>query len=185
MKPVPEDIGPDQLLDKMILRMHQSLYRVGVGLVLADGEPVSAERVSDVTVEEVLDKVKGFLDSNPVDEHYIVFLHYLAKYPVSMCKRQVSPILKHLIGFHYRFGQMFKKDYERARAVSMEDLSEIFGRSKATIHECIKDTEENWREFQELMEREKEVEAKAERELIEEAKERLRKEKQPETFLTT
>ena len=72
---------------------------------------------------------------------------------------------------------MLRKEYDDVSSISMEELSEIFGRSKATIHECIKDTEEQWKKFLELKEKEGEIEAKAERELIEEAKERLRKEK--------
>jgi len=42
---------------------------------------------------------------------------------------------------------------------------------------CIKDTEEQWKGFLELKEREEKIEKEAKRELIEEAKERLRKEK--------
>ena len=59
----------------------------------------------------------------------------------------------------------------------MQELAQIFGRSKATIHDCIKDTEEAWQRFLEFKKKEEEIEAKAERELIEEAKGRLRKQK--------
>jgi len=93
----------------------------------------------------------------------------------------VSPFLKFLIGFHYRFGQFYKEEhYKKVQPVSMEELAQIFGRSKATIHECIQDTEEHWKRFLEFKKREEEIEAEAKRELIEEVKERLRKERPTE-----
>lgn len=186
MGAIPEAVTTDEFLDKVAHRFYQAAYRVNVGLLFTEGEPAVKEDLANVTVNEIMEKIAEFADSNPLDEHYIVFLHYLAKYPVSMCKRKVSKLLKLLIGFHYGYGQMFKEEhYKKVKPVSMEELSQIFGRSKATIHECIKDTEEYWKEFVELLEREKEIEAKAERELVEEAKERLRKEKQPEKLTTT
>jgi len=151
------------------------------GLTLTEDGPLVTENLSSLTVHEILDKIKDFLNSDPTDEHYNVFLHYLANYPVSMCRRKVSPILKYLIGFHYRLGQMFKKDYSKVSPISMEELAEIFGRSKATVHDCIKETESAWKSFLELKKKHEEAEAKAERELIEEAKQRLRKEKAAES----
>lgn len=178
MKPIPETFSADELLEKSVQRINQAFYRMTVGVPFTEGEPIVKEDMSNLTVNEILEKIKEFNDSNPIDEHYKVFLHYLAQYPVSMCKRRVSHLLKFLIGFHYRYGQMLKEEhFKTVKPVSMEELAQIFGRSKATIHECIKDTEGYWKEFLELMEKEKEIETKAERELIEEAKERLRKEK--------
>jgi predicted DNA-binding protein YlxM (UPF0122 family) len=177
MKPIPESLSKDQLLDKLSFRINQAIYRVGIGLVLADAEVSSKEDSSILTVQEILDKIKDFLSSDPKDEHYIVFMHYLASFPVSTCKRKVSPTLRYLIGFHYRLGQMFKKDYGKVNPVSMEELAEIFGRSKATVHDCIKETEGAWKDFLELKKKHEEIQAKADRELIEETKERLRKEK--------
>ena len=177
MKSIPETIDKDALLKKVSLRIFQAVYRVNVGLTLTEGEPLVSEDLSSLTVQEILDKIKDFLDSDPIAEHHNIFLNYLAKYPVSMCKRQVSPLLKCLVGFHYRLGQMFKEKYKKVDPVSMKELAQIFGRSKATIHDCIKDTEEAWKHFLEFKEKQEEIEAKAERELIEEAKERLAKEK--------
>lgn len=176
MKTVPRSVNADELLRRLSSRIHQAVYRVSVGLTLADCE-VSKEDLSAIKVEEMLDKIRDFVSSDPRDEHYIVFLHYLLNYPVSMCRRNVSPTLRFLIGFHYRLGHIFKKDYGKANPVTMEELAEIFGRSKATIHDCIKETEGTWKDFLELKKKHEEVEAKAERELIEEAKLRLRKEK--------
>lgn len=181
MKPIPESLDKDQLFDKLSFRTNQAIYRVGIGLILADAEVSSNTDLSTLTVQEILEKIKDFLSSDPKDEHYIIFMHYLANYPVSMCKRKVSPQLKCLIGFHYRLGQMLKKEYGKVSPLSMEELSEIFGRSKATIHDCIKETEGAWNSFLESKMKHEEIEAKAERELVEEAKERLRKEKSAES----
>jgi len=180
MKTVPESLNMDEIVRRLSSRIYQAVYRVSVGLSLADSG-VSKEDLSAMKVEEMLDKIRDFVSSDPKDEHYIVFLHYLLNYPVSMCRRNVSPTLRFLIGFHYGLGQMFKKDYGKVNPVTMDELAEIFGRSKATIHECIKATEESWKKFLEFKEKQKEIEAKAERELIEEAKQRLREEKAVET----
>jgi len=153
---------------------------VSVGLTLADSG-ISKEDLSAIKGEEMLDKIRDFVRSDPRDEHYIVFLHYLLNYPVSMCRRNVSPTLRFLIGFHYGLGQMFKKDYGKVNPVTMDELAEIFGRSKATIHECIRETEGAWKDLLEIRKKQEEIEAKAERELVEEAKERLRKEKAAES----
>ena len=75
---------------------------------------------------------------------------------------------------------MYKEEYQgyqNVTPVSMQELAEIFGRSKATIYDCIKDTEEAWKEFLDLKKKEEEIEAQAKRELIEDAKERLHKKK--------
>jgi len=177
MKPIPERINRDELLDKVSLRINQAVYRISVGLTLTEDGPLVVENLSSLTLQEILDKIKDFLNSDPLDEHYNVFLHYLVNYPVSMCKRKVSPALRYLIGFHYRLAQMLKKDYGKVNPVTMEELAEIFGRSKATIHDCIKETEGAWKDFLQFKKKQEEVEAKAERELVEEAKQRLRKEK--------
>lgn len=178
MKPIPEYIDRTELLGRVSWRIFQAIYRVSVGLTLSGGDPFVKEDISTLTVQEILDKIRDFLNSNSLDEHYVIFLHYLVNYPVSMCKRNVSPVLKQLIGFHYRLGQQHKKEYhKKAKPVSMEELAQIFGRSKATIHECVSETETSWKEFLRFKEQQEEAHAIARRELIEEAKERLRKEK--------
>lgn len=81
-KAIPERINRDELLEKASLRINQAVYRVGVGLILTEGEPFVKEDLSSLTAQEILDKINDFLSSNPLDEHYTIFLHYLAKYPV-------------------------------------------------------------------------------------------------------
>ncbi|NIO36302.1 hypothetical protein GTO27_01210 [Candidatus Bathyarchaeota archaeon] len=173
---IPKSIDRHKLLQETSLRIYQAIYRVDVGRALTNYDRAVAEDPSSLTVHEVLGKISDFVDSEPVDENYIVFLHYLAKYPVSMCKRHVSPLLRFLIGFHYKLGQMFKEDYKKVKPVSMEELAEIFGRSKATIHKCIEETEAEWKNFLADWKRQEKIETKAERELVEEAKGRLRRE---------
>jgi len=134
--------------------------------------------LSSLDSQDIIDKMIEFLNSNPKDENYACFLFYLTHFPVSMCKRSVSSKLKFLIGFHYRLGVPQKKDQKHINRVSMEELAEIFGRSKATIHECIKETEIRWKNFQAFVKRQTEIEAKAEKELVEEAKARLLKERE-------
>ncbi|MCK4478861.1 hypothetical protein KAU88_10125 [Candidatus Bathyarchaeota archaeon] len=156
----------------------QGIHNINVGDILVNLEHLtSKEDLSSLTTQEIIDKVKAFTESHHRDEFYDIFLHFLANYPASMCKRKVSPTLKYLIGFYYRLSRMLKKEYGDVSPISMEELSEIFGRSKATIHECTRATEGAWNDFLELKKREEEIEAEAKRELIEETKERLRKEK--------
>jgi len=137
--------------------------------------------LSSLTPQDIIDKMKEFLDSNPKDEAYGPFIFYLTHFPVSMCKRSVSLKLKFLIGFHYGFGVPQKKHENTIQNVSMEELAEIFGRSKATIHECIKATEKDFKVFQEEVKKAIEIDTKADRELIEERKAQLRREKSLET----
>ncbi len=177
MNPVLDTLTRNQLFEKMFQRIQQAVYRVSVPQALTESQPLATEDLSNLTVREILDKLEDFLKSDPIDEHYSIFLRYLEKYPVSMCKRQISPVLKILIGFHYHLGQLYREDFKKVKPVSMEELAEVFGRSKASIHECIKETEESWMQFLEFRKQRKEAKAQAERELIEEEKTRLRKEK--------
>jgi hypothetical protein len=94
-----------------------------------------------------MNKIRDVIAANPNDINKTCFLEYLAKYPVSMCKRDVSPLLKRLIGFHYRLGVPDEQqELNGAGKVSYDDLSEIFGRNKATVSVCINETE--WNEIQ-------------------------------------
>jgi hypothetical protein len=105
------------------------------------------------------------------------FLEYLARYPVSICKRDVSPLLKRLIGFHYRLGVPTEQQkLNGAEKVSYDDLSEIFGRSKATISECVNETETEWNEIQRQAELDTVAEEEAKRQLIAERKKKLEEE---------
>lgn len=166
----------DDLLLKLCKRIYDNIFKVGVASNLYDSG-IEERDCSTLTVQEIVNKIKDFLKSDPSDEKHIIFLNYLAKYPVSMCKRDVSPLLKKLIGFHYRLGIPNKEqELNGAEKVSYDDLSEIFVRSKATISQCVNETEIEWKELQQEIEDAKRIEAEAKQQLIEEEKARLRQE---------
>lgn len=164
-----------QLGEAMIKRVYDNFFKIGVASMLTDLDLEETD-YSTLAASEVIDKIRGCLAQNPKDVNRLIFLQYLAKYPVSMCKHDVSPILKKLIGFHYRFGVPNEQQVENgAEKVSYEDLSEIFVRSKATISECVNQTEIEWREIQEKAANEQKIEQEARKQLIEEKKQELRK----------
>lgn len=117
--------------------------------------------LSTLTAQEIMDKINSHLAQDCKEINDEIFLRYLAAFPVSMCKREVSPMLRILIGFHYRFSfpentPMPVKDEDRKilEKVSYDDLAEIFGRSKATISECILKTEPDWYKYLESVKHE-------------------------------
>lgn len=146
-----------QVLEAMGKKVWNMLFRVSIARQLNDSgydEP----NISVLTVHEVIDKIREFVNSNPSDESYEVFLRYLACYPVSMCKRQVTPLLKFLVGMHYRLGVPNKEQKQRGiKAVTYDELAQVFGRSKATISECIHETEVYWKEYQNEIKKEEEA----------------------------
>jgi hypothetical protein len=134
---------------------------------------------SSLTTQEIMDKIKDFVASDPKDNQCMIFLEYFAKFPVSMCKRTVSPLLKKLIGFHYHLGLSILEanKAEGATLISYDDLAELFVRSKATIHECVHDTELAWKQIQAEIGQEnlrEKAKAIALEDMIEEEKELLR-----------
>jgi hypothetical protein len=163
-----------KLGEAMIRRVYADFFRFCVASNLADLDLAETD-YSTLSVKEIMQKIRDFLAQSPSDINKIIFLHYLADYPVSMCKRDVSPRLRTLIGFLYRFGVPDKQEQEQgAEKVSYDDLSELFERSKATIFECVNQTEFSWREFQRSLEEQKRIEAEAKEQLIQEEKARLR-----------
>ncbi len=136
------------------------------------------ESYENVTTQEIMNKVKDFIAQEPSEVNYEIFLKLLSYYPVSMCKREVSPLLRKLIGVLYRIG-IHEPDEESSLdyKISYDDLAEIFCRSKATISDCIIKTEGEWQEVKQDVEREMEKDnyavAEAKRQLIEEAKQKL------------
>lgn len=163
-----------QLGEAVIKRVYDNFYKFGVASTLFDCGLEESD-YSTLTIKEIMDKIKDFLAQNPSDVNEIVFLHYLAKYPVSMARRDVSPTLKRLIGFHYRLGEPDEEQKENgAEKVSYDDLAEIFVRSKATISACVNQTELEWREVQQKVADEEKLEAEARKQLLEEKKQQLR-----------
>lgn len=163
-----------KLFEPIAKRIFDSVFKVSVASNLTDPSLEETD-YSTLTVSEVVGKIRDFLAQNPRDANQIVFLQYLATYPVSTCKRDVSPRLRRIIGFHYRLGTPdAEQEKNGAEKVSYDDLSEIFVRSKATISECVNKTEFEWKELQAKIQAETELEAEAKRQLLEEKKRELR-----------
>jgi predicted DNA-binding protein YlxM (UPF0122 family) len=133
---------------------------------------------SSLTVNEIMDKIKEFVNSDPDEDKYIPFVQYLAKFPVSLCKRDVSVTLKLIIGYHYILGSPDEKWInEGAEKFTYDDLSQLFGRSKQTIHTYIHQVEQELKELERKEDIERSVAKEiARREIIEEEKAKLREE---------
>jgi hypothetical protein len=108
------------------------------------------ETIENITKEELWKKISGFYErwKKDEDEYKLMdFFRYLTEYPESMCKNDMTPALKELIAETYIYG------IERSLACNrimntknepeytFDDLSIIFDRSKASIHEAIKEYE--------------------------------------------
>lgn len=113
---------------------------------------------------EVIDKIRDHYTNKPSDFQTGVFLQYLSYYPVSMCKKNVSPFLRFIIGFHYRMAIKLieeNEDFKALEKTSYDDLAKIFGRSKATIHACVNDTNHQWNDFLQYLNMEERVQVEA------------------------
>lgn len=171
---IREGVEKTRIGEAVIKRVYDDLFRFGVCMNLTDLDLQETDH-SALSVKELIDKIRAFLAQNPKDVNQLIFLRYLAEYPLSLSKRDVSPRLRMLIGFHYRLGVPDKEQQESgAEKVSYDDLSEIFVRSKATISECVNQTESAWKEVQWKVEQEQKLEEEARKQLIEEKKQKLR-----------
>lgn len=160
-------------LERLIYNM---MYQFSISQLLTD-EEMKEKDVSTLTTEEILNKIREFNDQKPKDVNKAIFLEYLDCYPVSICKREVSPKLRYLIGFHYRLGVPTDEQAKNgAEKTSYDDLSQIFVRSKATISDCIHKTQAQWDHFQQELAKETALEAEANRQLIEERKAKIQSE---------
>jgi len=175
--------NPQKSLESIGRIIMNKAFRIGITDYF-DDPYLHKTDLSSLTAQEMIDKMNEFLNSKPKpqDESYPQFLFYLTHFPVSMCKRTVSKKLKYLIGFHYRLGIPQKKHEKNINPVSMEELAEVFGRSKATIHECVEGTKESWSELEKKLYFKENLREKAERELIEEEKARLLKEREAQAL---
>ena len=114
------------------------------------------EDFSRVTKDELVRKLKGFMDR--LKDHHgeftdlmpIEFLEKLMEYPFSMCRDDMTLTLKELIADTYFEG--IEKPLADAKYskysdpnikpyYSFDDLAVLFDRSKASIHEAIKECE--------------------------------------------
>lgn len=114
--------------------------------------------LSTLTTKDVFDKINEFmLSCNPKYEELVFdFWQLIVSYPISMCKRRMSDTLKLLINlfYHYKMPNLTfadKNENELWQSVrqkfgdqsfySYEQLGILFMRSKASIHEAIKEKE--------------------------------------------
>ncbi|MCJ7423343.1 hypothetical protein MUP01_03635 [Candidatus Bathyarchaeota archaeon] len=170
------------IMIKVAKRITDNVFKIGLVSEICSIEEIHEKDYGNLTASEVLARIHDFLASDPSEVSAFIFLNYLAGFPVSMCKHQVTPVLETLISCTYRLGVPTKEQAENGvRNISMDDLSEWFVRSKATISEHVQKTESIWKKVQAETEQEKlrdEAHSIALEELVREEKEKLRAEQQ-------
>jgi hypothetical protein len=176
-----EIIDQEELQQNISKRIFNDMFQYSVCLKTTF-EQLMENDFSNLSAQEIIEKIRDHLKQNPSNVSSLIFLKYLSCYPVSMCKREVSPRLKKLIGFHYNLGipeEHLENEHGVSR-VSYEDLAEIFVRSKATISEYVNQFKDEWVTFENELAQAENIEQQAKRQLIEEEKEKIRLEKQIE-----
>jgi len=109
------------------------------------------ETEENLTGKEIVDKIRSFYRrlekshrEQVVDFAEAEFLELLCDYPHSMCKRDMSDTLKLLIALVY-FGSKpeYREDMSEDpwQGYTYDDLSLMFDRSKASIHQAIREKE--------------------------------------------
>lgn len=132
------------------------------------------ENAEGLTAKQILDLINDFVKSEHGEVEASIFLKLLAYYPKSMTSYQLTPLMQVLIATVYHVGQ---SDFYSTK-LSMEDLAEVFHRSKKTIHDCVQKhqhlTDEILKPMLEEEKLRKEAREIALRELIEEEKQKLK-----------
>jgi len=171
------------LADKVFHRLYSEFWTTGI--VCNFWELDYQENPINLTSAEIIYKIREFLRNEPTELQQSFFLNFLAKYPISICQRNVTQLLKHVIGFIYHYSETeFNEEQKQngAEKISYDDLAKIFCRSKAIIHDCVVGTEADWQEVLRKVEEEKALELEARKQLIEDKKkELLRAEEQKQT----
>jgi len=123
--------------------------------------PIRETGFEKLIAKDIMGKISEFMiKANPKHEDLVFdFWQLMADYPVSMCERRMSDTLTFLITlfYHYKIPYVKQKDaihqelwdamrekYNKegcSLRYSYEDLAIIFMRSKASIHDAIKDRE--------------------------------------------
>lgn len=135
------------------------------------------EDAEGLTAKQILDLINDFVKGEHGEVEASIFLKLLAYYPKSMTSYQLTPLMQVLIATVYHIGQ----SGSYSTKLSMEDLAEVFCRSKKTIHDCVQKHHHLIDEiFKPMLEEEKlrkEAREIALRELVEEEKRKLKNEK--------
>jgi hypothetical protein len=133
------------------------------------------ETEKELSAFDIMEKIRSFYrrfnqirDAAMEDNAEHFFLQLLAEYPQSMCSRNFSDTLKLIASLIYHQG-----------AWSVEDLSIIFDRSKATIFAAIHDKEVEARDLLRQYNLKKQTKSKPSTQLTEEVVPNLSETKQP------
>jgi len=181
-----DDLSPNDLLKAVIARIWSETWQYEICELMMFEEHKEND-LTALTAQEIIDKIRKFLEQNPSDVNKGVFLRLLAHYPVSMCKREVSPFLKKLMAIHYNAGDPnnFGKNEHNVSKIGYDDLSQIYVRSKATISQYVNDFKDDWADAKSMLDQElihdQAVREEAEKQLIEEAKQRIKQETEGQT----
>jgi len=150
--------------------------------------------VSGLTAQQIIDKIRSFWDrcrkdnSQDSDVAPIDFLELLEAYPVSMCSFHMTETLKLLVALMYFDSKPSEEEIQRQieenkkwgfkgdvwEGFSYDYLALIFDRSKKSIHDAIKEKEQEVKAILEEAKLRKEARELALRELIEEEKRKLK-----------
>lgn len=144
--------------------------------------PIESE--DGLEAKDFMDKMRSFYvkleksHSETADFAEGYFLKLLFNYPKSMCNRHMTDVLKLLIALIYFESKPRAEEEDPIwNGFSYEDLSLIFDVSKATVHEAIKQREEEAKKLiasVQLREKAKEI---ALEQLVEEEKQKLKEKK--------
>jgi len=137
------------------------------------------ETADGLTAQQILDLIHDYLNDGNNEVNTYIFLHLLAYYPKSMTSYNLTPLMQKLIALAYYYSQNARG--EDTPKLSMDDLAELFHRSKSTIYDCI----QKHGELEQILKAELEedrLRAKAQKEayrqLIEEEKQKLKLERE-------
>jgi predicted DNA-binding protein YlxM (UPF0122 family) len=135
------------------------------------------ENAEGLNAQQIIDLIYDYLNNHGANEvNTYIFLHLLAYYPKSMTSYNLTPLMQKLIAFIYFYSQNSKEV-----KLSMDDLAELFHRSKSTIYDCIQKHGELEKMLKDEIEQER-LRAKAQKEaykqLIEEEKQKLKLERE-------
>ena len=137
--------------------------------------------VSGLTAQQIIDKIRSFWDrcrkdnSEDSDVAPIDFLELLEAYPISMCSFHMTEQLKLLVALMYFSSKSENPKESGWEGLSMDYLALIFDKSKKTIHDCIKEKEEEAKKIIEEAKLRAKAREIALKELIEEEKMKLLK----------
>jgi len=144
--------------------------------------------VSGLTAQQIIEKIRSFWErckkdgGQDSDVAPIDFLELLEAYPASMCSYHMTESLKLLVALMYFDSKPSEEEVQKQRegkgpiweGLSMDYLALIFDRSKKTIHDAIKEKEQEAKKILEEAKLRKEAREIALKELVEEEKEKLK-----------